>query len=713
MQEPSRGMNADSLLREHHQHQHPMTDLERSHLLEDKSDDNTVEEGVDPREEQQRLLLKNRYRRIAPHERPLTQHSSQSSIMDYISKSPLLSGKYSPFASSYSTSTRKAKPHKAGQHVLVLREDHVSLDELNPHPSCDTRKSSSIIAMINLVATVCGGGVLSLPLAFSKAGVWPTTLLLAYSAIVTDFSLICLVDSARKMGGRNYGDVTAAAFGSVAQVVTTCTLALMLCGTLIAYQVLVKDIWTPVIFFFVDMFRSSESAAEEESGSVLSHDGMAVSSSLPSSPSPESANILLALILLISMPLLLKKDLHALRHTCYVGFFSCVLLMMAVIYRAYEKVQDDWSPTSSVSLEIKWWTDDPSDVIFACPICILCFFCSYNVLAVHSQLVNPTRERIRFVLGLSMGLCYALFFGVGLCGYLYTADTQTPDNIMLAFEMSDTAILAGRIGFCFTLLFGLPLVLLPTREAIVSLPGQIRAWKEDTQMVHEYEALNEAYNETHSVDSSSSTADATSTTSSKTLSVAPTQHTKSQNFPHLVINGVDFDGPEPHLISADPQQRHGTAIVYGSFEPTISERTSLPASSSMDDVKNLQKEGVASFGAAIPRSDEQSQPVNKKMQSEGWKESLGHVTVTLLILAATYTAAIMVPGVASVWSIVGSSMAIWIAFVVPTACFLQIRQHKGLTMQALYAWLLLIASIISMIVCTKQAVHNAIHPQRS
>ena len=35
--------------------------------------------------------------------------------------------------------------------------------------------------------------------------------------------------------------------------------------------------------------------------------------------------------------------------------------------------------------------------------------------------------------------------------------------------------------------------------------------------------------------------------------------------PHLVINGVDFDGNRPVLISKDPQKRHGMTIQYGSI----------------------------------------------------------------------------------------------------------------------------------------------------
>mmetsp|Transcript_10465 Transcript_10465/g.28943 ORF Transcript_10465/g.28943 Transcript_10465/m.28943 type:complete len:854 (+) Transcript_10465:135-2696(+) len=771
---------------------------------DDHYDDNDQPSMADPREEQQRLLVSHRQRKRERGKPPRMNEASpfwaatrtQSSIADYISKSPLLggSGSGSPFSWGQSSNQSRQRAHKAGQHVLLLRENHVSLDQLNPHPSCRTRKSSTVSAMINLVATVCGGGVLSLPLAFSKAGIVPTTLLMLYGAIVTDFCLVCLVDAARKTGGRTYGDVAAAAFGSVSQVVTTLTIGLMLCGTMIAYQVLVRDIWTPVVFFLLQQMAPSASEDDDHH-----HPDGEIQVDI------ESANILLACILVIALPLLWKKDLYALRHTCYVGFGSCVLLMVAVVYRAYEKFATELtvpnaetttsnttrllmdvnsSATVHVATElttytatVKWWADEPSDIIFAFPIVVLCFFCSYNVLGVHSQLVNPTRSRIRFVLGLSMFLCWSLFFLVGLCGYLYTSGGETPDNILLAFELQDKAILAGRMGFCLTLLFGLPLVLLPTRDALTSLPEQIRAWRRDADLISQYKKLNSTYQDSHSNNMTAPTTDSirslsqlahpTERTSLQQNAAAPSD---SEGVPHLVINGVDFDGKEPKLICRDPEMRHGTAILYGSTDPvnrstgtTRPERTKKdwtpPAtkdeaqlkvkeeptadSQSSSSIPKANSATVTTTSASVSATiatasegDEQAEDDDMMMPEEftfegqkgiqihngeggdsqggildcpSWWDSVVHGGATIAILVVTYGVAITVPGVASVWSIVGSSMAIWIAFVVPTSCFLKIRQHKGLTMQALYAWIVLVISLIAMVICTKQAVYNAFH----
>ena len=328
-------------------------------------------------------------------------------------------------------------------HNVLIR--HVSLELLNPVHECHSRKSSMLVAIVNLIATVCGGGVLSLPLAFKRAGIIPTTIMMIYGLLTTDFSLYILVSCARRTGGRSYGDIAKASFGNFAEVFTTCTLALMLTGSLTAYLVLVRNIWTPVLLailpeFFTNplleprisapnMIVSSETAKSTinnftDTSFYYQNDGSSTQEEKDASKQGEA--IILLGLLIFGSPLLLKHNLHALRHTCYVGFCSCCLLMMAVTFRAYEVISaepdtvnndNQHSPETSTSAEpvrppnhtintINWYSTDTSDLAFAFPIVVLCFLCSYNVLGVHSSLLNPTRERMRNVLDTSMVLCF-------------------------------------------------------------------------------------------------------------------------------------------------------------------------------------------------------------------------------------------------------------------------------------------------------------------
>ena len=79
------------------------------------------------------------------------------------------------------------------------------------------RVSSSVFA---LVSTIIGGGVLSLPYAFAKAGAVLGPLFLVASAAASDFSIYILVSSARRTGARNYEAVASHAFGKRARTAT-------------------------------------------------------------------------------------------------------------------------------------------------------------------------------------------------------------------------------------------------------------------------------------------------------------------------------------------------------------------------------------------------------------------------------------------------------------------------------------------------------------
>jgi amino acid permease len=44
--------------------------------------------------------------------------------------------------------------------------------------------------------------------------------------------------------------------------------------------------------------------------------------------------------LIVALPACLAKNLHALRHMCYVGFFSALILTAAIGYRYNDKLND-------------------------------------------------------------------------------------------------------------------------------------------------------------------------------------------------------------------------------------------------------------------------------------------------------------------------------------------------------------------------------------
>ncbi|CAN0279693.1 unnamed protein product, partial [Scytosiphon promiscuus] len=134
---------------------------------------------------------------------------------------------------------------------------------------------------------------------------------------------------------------------------------------IIAYMVLVRDLWTSIV------------------ASVI---GQALDAT-------QSTHVLFVALAVV-FPACLAKDLHALRHFCYVGFFSTMLLTAAIAYRSVQANEDD----PSAKMELKLTADSWGDIFQAFPILCLSFLCHFNILSVHQQFVNPTRERLKGLL---------------------------------------------------------------------------------------------------------------------------------------------------------------------------------------------------------------------------------------------------------------------------------------------------------------------------
>ena len=104
----------------------------------------------------------------------------------------------------------------SGHHHDVRLEGHRrnhSVEILVPEHDSNERQSPMIVAIANIVATIVGGGVLSLPYAMSKSGYVMGILLLLLSALSSDFTLYIVCSCSRRSGMRNLQDIARYCYG--------------------------------------------------------------------------------------------------------------------------------------------------------------------------------------------------------------------------------------------------------------------------------------------------------------------------------------------------------------------------------------------------------------------------------------------------------------------------------------------------------------------
>jgi len=545
---------------------------------------------------------------------------------------------------------------------------HQEQDHLTPPFRSPLRPSTLLIGTFNLIATIIGGGVLSLPIVFQKCGVAFTTLAMILLAYMTYMTLLMLCYCSRRCGGSSYGEVVRSAFGTKMEEGVSLVLCVYLILGMVAYQILIRDIWTPLIGQVFMMFNNG--------------DGVDI----------DGDYVLLGITVLL-LPLLCQRSLHALRKMCYIGFASIIVLCIALCHGGIKGMTNAANTTNTTTEEDETGEEmfhieyfkipSPRDLLFCFPIVTSAFVCHFNIIAIQNALSKPTRERMQNLIGYSITVCFLLMYIFGLAGYIYGGN-GTQGNILLNVPMERVRqsssvngdnenidadyyiFLLGRIGCGITIMLVMPMTLLPCREAlleVVDVRFHRSHHRSESGNAREEQCCWKVF---HECNSSESVQDAEITTEDELLVISsPRLGPSSSTNIQQIANDT-----QPRDIEAEDHHHHPNLERQNSFTVLLRHDT-------------IQKDYV-------------------------FRNTLAHYGSTFLITAACYLGAVAVRGVAVVWSFIGSSMAFLIAFILPCGCFIVMesavprvadggdRKERWIGV----AWMILVFSMVGMVVCT-------------
>lgn len=251
----------------------------------------------------------------------------------------------------------------------------------------------------------------------------------------------------------SYGEVVRSAFGEVAEQSVSWLLFTFLMFVIMAYMVLIRDIWSPLVEEVV-LIRSSSSDSDLINGDY----------------------VLLGIVVFL-LPCLFQRSLHALRYLNYVGSASIFILCLALCRGGYQRINDESSRLSAWDdIEI-FKVPSLQDILFSFPIVMLSFLCHFNIISIQNALRQPTRQRTRQMIQYALMASFLLMYLFGLGGYLY-AGRKTQGNILRNVKVGRVEgedveeyylFLLGRIGIGLTIMLAMPLMLLPCREALLEV----------------------------------------------------------------------------------------------------------------------------------------------------------------------------------------------------------------------------------------------------
>jgi len=498
------------------------------------------------------------------------------------------------------------------------------------------RVGSRSSSVFNLVATLVGGGCLSLPFAFHKTGLALGPLYLLFSGLLSGFSMRLLLSCSRRTGAQTYEECGEKAFGRKMKYVTMVLLIMVTFLAAVAYLILARDLATPLVESYIVGAKTSQN----------------------------EHNFIAIMFLLPVVPLCYAKSLHALRFTSMVSLCALGVLTGAIIYRSVDRAHErkiDWDDIELASL-------NGENTIYALPFMELSFMAHFNLLPIHTGMRKPTRARLDQVVSYTIGLAYTFYILISIAGYLYaydhvcgkssssTCEDGVPDNILNAFDLNDSLIDIGRLGFLSVILLSFPLLVMPCRETIISLLKQV--------YYHENPGIGDDDDDF--------------------------------DIPYSSFEGQVGDGGE---LGNDHEQ----LVEDGGEVPTLGRGHRL-----MSDCADSPEFGTPHIRRqqrALARQESATIDIHSK-------EGRMHVIITSTLVVLVVVSMALIPGVAVVWNITGSTVAMLLSFVFPAVFYIKVRAPTAFFAQPLRdsrmasAWALLLASLLTTALCTVESFNH-------
>jgi amino acid permease len=592
------------------------------------------------------------------------------------------------------------------------------------------RQGTIVSAVLNILSTMVGGGSLSLPLAFAQAGIGlvsPVTLVCI--SIMSYLCMSFLAESGRVVESRqqnsasnrhhhhqpaedtkgtlSYELLVQHAFGSTGHFIAQTLVSVVCFFATVGYSVLLRDLLEPYADYAASHFFGGGNSTDGGGGNTAFYKldlGADPAGDDDDSGPTLARNLSMMVVVLIMTPFCLLTNLTALKNVGLLSMVAVLILGCIIVYRSAQcnLSSEDAPLLLNDNLEHQQhhrrveWSEFiaylPSSVrefITAFPIFISCYICHYNVPPIVNELQDPTPARVSTWLRMSVWTPTVFYLVVGFAGSMYgncTKGGTIPGNILLAFDEDDVLLLIGRSCLALTIALAFPMLVIPPRDIVLrSLYG-------------DGEGGNQG-----------SSGRGPPSRSFHMLRYGP-QPTDINDFDEDEFDPVEGDIPsaltQPLLLDH----------VDGHFDPE----------SPMSAEQRGQKQGDRNDAAPTAHVDDQNSSLNSSTPSRAL------VAVSIFWLGASIASC--VKSIDIVWDLLGSSLSLFLGFIIPCATYLKLcpmederstvggNYRVGVVeafnrsikrkLSRLSAWFIISLMIPMCFVCTANAIYNTFFAAR-
>ncbi|TQS37700.1 hypothetical protein Golomagni_01816 [Golovinomyces magnicellulatus] len=300
-------------------------------------------------------------------------------------------------------------------------------------------KSGMRSAFMNMANSIIGAGIIGQPYAFRQAGLLAGIILLIILTLMIDWTIRLIVINSKLSGSNSFQGTMEHCFGRIGLITISIAQWAFAFGGMIAFGIIVGDSIPHVVIALWPQIVNVPIL------SLLS----------------DRRVVIAVLILCISYPLCLYRDISKLAKASTMAMLSMMIIIFTIITQGALVAPESKGTHDSSLLEVK------GEFFQAISVISFALVCHHNSFLIYDSLKTPTINRFSRVTHYSTIVSMIACLSVALSGFI-TFGSSTQGNVLNNFPTNNILVNVARLCFGLNMLTTLPLEAFVCREVILN-----------------------------------------------------------------------------------------------------------------------------------------------------------------------------------------------------------------------------------------------------